>query len=185
MHRYLRTIVAALALLLLVAGAALAAPGKNVEHQSDEAASHQPSSEAPESEAPESEAPEVKDQADQADTPDAADGADPSSQLLDRIVLNLGDAGIVTDADTVKALAADYGVGGAVRILAWADAAGVDPSEITDLFDAGMGWGQIAKQLNAADDTLNLSPGIGHVMSGGHGNGGEHGNSANAPGHNK
>jgi hypothetical protein len=180
MNRYLRTIIAALALLLLVAGAAFAAPGeKGLENRNPAAASHQPSSEEPD----ESEAEQAADE----QKVDAEDGSGPSSKVLDRIVENFANAGIETDADTVAGLAADYGVGGAVRILAWADAAGVDPSEITDMFDSGMGWGQIVKELNAADDSLHLSPGVGHVMSNGHGKGGDHpnGNSADAPGHNK
>jgi hypothetical protein len=190
MHRYIRTVIAALALLLLIAGAAAAAPGeKGLEHRDVAAASHQPRSDDPQ----ESEAQEPSD----VDTTDVQkldeqnvagdDTTGPSAKLLDRIVESFADAGVETDADTVAGLAADYGVGGAVRILAWADAAGVDPSEITGLRDGGMGWGQIAKQLNAADDSLDLSPGVGHVMSKGHGKGGDqpHGNSAEAPGHNK
>jgi len=191
MHRYLRTVIAALALLLLVAGAAFAAPGqKGLDHRNPVAASHQPSeSEPAESEsenAAQADASQAE-QADQADQTDSTDGNGPSEKLLDRIVENFSNEGVDTDAETVKQLAADYGVGGAVRIISWADAAGVDPSEITDLFDSGMGWGQIAKQLNADHQDANVSPGIGHVMSGGtgHGNTGDHGNSANAPGHNK
>ena len=183
MNRYLRTIIAALALLLLAATAAFAAPGqKGLENRNPAAASHQPSSDAPD----ESEAEQAADEqeADQQDV-DAEDASVPSSKLLDRIVENFANDGVETDADTVAGLAADYGVGGAVRIISWADAAGVDPSEITDMFDSGMGWGQIAKQLNTDHEDANLSPGIGHVMSNGHGNTGNHGKSADAPGHNK
>jgi hypothetical protein len=38
------------------------------------------------------------------------------------------------------------------------------------MFDSGMGWGAIAKQLEADDSSLNLSPGIGWIMGHGHGN---------------
>lgn len=176
MHRYTRTIVAALALLLLVASAAFAAAGPTgLSHRAPAANSHQPD--------PSSEA----DPSEPADPSSPTDPAGPSQQLLDRIVTDFGNEGVTTDADTVAALAADYGVGGAVRILSWADAAGVDPSVITDMLDSGMGWGQIGKQLNSDYPDANVSPGIGHLMSGGtgHGNTGDHGNSANAPGHNK
>lgn len=189
MTRYIRTFVAALALLLLVAGAAFAAPGeKGLEHRAPAAASHEPGADDPE--ASKTEEPtdvETTDEQKADEQSDTADTAGPSAKLLDRIVENFANLDIETDADTVAGLAADYGVGGAVRIVSWADAAGVDPSEITDMFDSGMGWGQIVKELNATDDSLDLSPGIGHVMSNGHGNGGDHphGNSADAPGHNK
>jgi hypothetical protein len=75
-------------------------------------------------------------------------------------------------------LATRYGLGGAVRVMAWA----ADPNDeitietITDKRDgdgtegSGMGWGQIAKELG-------FHPGIGSIM----GNGGGHGRD-NAPG---
>lgn len=70
----------------------------------------------------------------------------------------------------LNALAADYGLGGAVRLLAWADATGVSVANLRARHDAGEGWGQIAKDLG-------VSPGIGSVM----GNGGGHGRDT-APG---
>ena len=82
----------------------------------------------------------------------------------DRVVDLLDDAGITTDAATLDALADQYGLGGAVRILAFADAAGVDPSEVAAMRDDGMGWGQIARELD-----IDVGPGIGWIMSGGHG----------------
>ena len=66
-------------------------------------------------------------------------------------------------------LATKYGVGGAVRIVAWSAA---DPDRMADLRamrdgdgseGSGMGWGQIAKELG-------VHPGIGSIM----GNGGDH-----------
>ena len=41
-----------------------------------------------------------------------------------------------------------------------------------------MGWGAIAKQLEQADSSLHLSPGIGWIMGHGHGNGHAKGNAA-------
>jgi hypothetical protein len=105
----------------------------------------------------------------------------PSQQVLDKIVTRLGNAEIVTTPEAVAELAATYGVGGAVRLLAWVDAAEMDPAAIGAMFDSGMGWGEIARQLNEEDEEgdLELHPGIGWVMGGGQGEG--HGK-ANAPG---
>lgn len=68
------------------------------------------------------------------------------------------------DVQQLSALAEKYGLGGAIRLLAWADAKGISLAEVRDKRDSGMGWGQIAKEPG-------LSPGIGSVMGqgGGHG----------------
>jgi hypothetical protein len=144
-------VVLAVALLLLVAGSALANKGFQTSQQ-----------------------PNVV----------AQDEGAPSQQVLDKIVERLGNAEIDATADEVAALAENYGVGGAVRLLAWADATGKTAAELGAMFDSGMGWGAIAKQLNAADaeGDLNLRPGIGWVMGGGgQGQGQGHGK-VNAPG---
>jgi hypothetical protein len=91
-----------------------------------------------------------------------------------RVVDRLADAGITTDTDTLDALADTYGLGGAVRILAFADAAGIDPAEVAAMRDDGMGWGAIARALAEAHDGFDLTPGIGWIM-GGNGNGHGHG----------
>ncbi len=93
----------------------------------------------------------------------------------DRVVDRLDDAGITTDAAELDALADDHGVGGAVRILAFADAAGVDQSEIIAMRDDGMGWGEIAHALADANPDFDLGPGIGWIMGNGNGNGHGHG----------
>lgn len=156
MNRYARILIVVLALLLVVAGTALANKGgKSAEHRSPVAASHQPESS----------------DAEKTDTDaDSAEGA-PSEKLLGRLVDRLADAGIDTDADALAALAADYGVGGAVRLVTWADASGMDVSDLVAMFDSGMGWGAIAHQLMEDDPSLDLSPGIGWVMGKGHGKG--------------
>ena len=64
-------------------------------------------------------------------------------------------------------LANRYGLGGAVRVLAWSEAAEMDVEDITDMRDGtdaepGMGWGKIAKALD-------VHPGIGSIMGGGGG----------------
>ena len=152
MNRSIRSLpitvaVLAVALVLLVAGSALANKGFRAEQQPDVVAQ------------------------------DEEEGA-PSQQVLDKVVERLGNAEIVTTPEAVAELAATYGVGGAVRILAWGAATDAD---VAAMFDSGMGWGEIARQLNEADaeGDLNLHPGIGWVMGGGQGQG--HGK-ANAPG---
>lgn len=94
----------------------------------------------------------------------------PSEKLIDSLVEQLEAAGVETTAEDLVALLPGHGVGGAVRILTWADAAEMDPAEVAAMFDGGMGWGQIAKQLMEDNPDLDLSPGIGWVR-GGHGHG--------------
>ncbi len=137
MHRYLRLFIAAFVLLALAAGTTLA--GKLP---------------APDDgRAPLAASPEV--QADEADEPLTAETA---QALVDR----LAEAGLVTDAATLTALAADHGVGGAVRLLGWAQETGTPIGEIVEKRAEGMGWGQIAKELGT-------HPGIGTWMRGAHG----------------
>jgi hypothetical protein len=109
------------------------------------------------------------------ESPEAAEGA---GDNVERVVERLGDAGITTDATELEALADAHGIGGAVRILAFAGAAGVDPSEIVAMRDDGMGWGQIRRALAEAHEGFDLPPGIGWIMGGngqgeGHGQGGD------------
>jgi hypothetical protein len=87
----------------------------------------------------------------------------PSAEKVQAILDRLGAAGIKTTADDFNALADKYGVGGAVRALAFAHAAGKSTSDITAMVDAGKGWGQIRRELK-----LTISPGIGWLMGHGH-----------------
>jgi hypothetical protein len=89
----------------------------------------------------------------------------PSAEKVKQILDRLGAAGITATADDFNALAQKYGVGGAVRVLAFAHAAGKTPADITAMFDGGKGWGQIRRELN-----LTISPGIGWIMGHGHDN---------------
>jgi hypothetical protein len=171
----IRVIVAVLALLLLVAGTAFATRSPQGEqHRSPVAASHQPAS--PDEGADESEAPDA------AASPDSGDagaqlGDDQASALVDLLKAQ----GIDATAAELKTLAAAYGVGGAVRIEAWAAATGKTAAALASMYDAsGVGWGAFAKQLESADASLHLSPGIGWIMGHGHGNANSH--AANAPG---
>jgi hypothetical protein len=177
MGRSARISVAVLALLLLVVGSALAnrSPVAD-EHRSPVAASQEPSPGAV------SDKSDTKgSDADEAE--DAADTTPPSQPQLDRLVGLLKTAGITATDEQLTALIAKYGVGGAMRVLAWAHDG--DTSQVTALRDQGLGWGEIARQLNEADPSANLGPGIGWIMSGGHGagHGGGHAEAANATGH--
>ncbi len=177
--RSARTVVAVLALLLLIAGTAFATRTSLDRQLSVLAASNQPAdsgkddeSEAPESEEPDSEAPDSKapESPDtDADTNESGTGAQLSDAHAAELVDLLKDAGITATAAELKTLAAKYGVGGAVRLEAWADATGKSVTELGAMFDGGMGWGAIAKQLEQADSSLHLSPGIGWIMGHGHG----------------
>jgi hypothetical protein len=115
-------------------------------------------------------------QAPLAQDPSPAAEAPPTAEELQRVVDRLANAGVTTDADTVAGLAADHGVGGAVRLLWWSSESGTSVDELVamrtgDADTPPMGWGQIAKELG-------LHPGIGSVMGGGHGR-------ENAPGQNR
>ena len=107
------------------------------------------------------------------DEPETGSG---SGGNTDRVVERLNEAGITTDATELEALAAEHGTGGAVRILAFAEAAGVDQSEIIAMRDDGMGWGQIARELAATYPDFDLGPGIGWIMGNGNGHGQGQGN---------
>jgi hypothetical protein len=106
----------------------------------------------------------------------------------DRVVELLDDAGVTTDTAELDEFADEFGLGGAVRILWWAEAADVEPSVIAEMRDEGMGWGQIRKALAEEHEDFDLGPGIGPVMGGngqGHGQGqaqGQGKNKGNGPG---
>jgi hypothetical protein len=82
------------------------------------------------------------------------------------------------DTSRLDELAAVYGIGGAVRLIAWSSDSdvGLTIDELIAMRDTGgpeggpMGWGKLAKELG-------VHPGIGSIM----GNGGGHGRE-NAPG---
>jgi hypothetical protein len=85
--------------------------------------------------------------------------ADEIAHAGERLAAN----GFEVSDEVLTELAAKYGVGGAVRIVAWSEA---DPDRIADVRamrdgdgteGSGMGWGQIAKELN-------VHPGIGSIM---------------------
>ncbi len=76
----------------------------------------------------------------------------------------LKDAGITATPAQVSDLAGKVGVGGAVRVFAFAHAGGKTPAQILAMREAGKGWGQIKHELK-----LSIGPGIGWIMGNGHG----------------
>jgi hypothetical protein len=101
--------------------------------------------------------------------------APPTADELAHAVERLAASEIEVTSDELSALAADYGLGGAIRLLAWADATGMSVVELRALRDDGAGWGQMAKDLPG-----DVHPGIGTIM----GQGGDHGPET-APGQQK
>ena len=135
-------LLAAAVLILLAAGSVLANRSTARDVPAAPASSHEPGADG------------------EADAP-------PTAEDLARVEEPLLANGIPFDESVLNDLAARYGVGGAVRVLAWAQAAGMDVAEITDMRDgtdteAGMGWGRIAKELE-------VHPGLGEIMGNGHG----------------
>ena len=101
-------------------------------------------------------------------TPSVADSSKPEAPAspaeLSHAVDRLGAQGITTTTGDLGALADKYGLGGAVRLMAWAKKTGKTVAELSAMRDAGKGWGQIAKDLG-------VSPGIGWIMGNGHAGG--------------
>ena len=113
-----------------------------------------------------------------ADAPSTMEADDPETldeAAVDHAVERLGASGIEADAARVRELATEHGLGGAVRVLAWADEleGTVSADDIVAMRAEGLGWGQIAKDLG-------VHPGLGSIM----GNGGGHGRDT-APGQQK
>ena len=90
--------------------------------------------------------------------PKAPPTAEDVAHAADRLAAN----GIDVGRDRLAALAAEYGLGGAVRMVAWADAKGMSVADLRAMRADGPGWGQIAHELG-------LHPGLGSIMGGGHG----------------
>lgn len=122
-----------LLLVAVIGGSALAArgPGEN-RSPSLLAGSHKPQS---------------------SEAAEALPTADELANAADRLHAN----GITADAAQLKTLAAKYGVGGAVRLMAWSKSTGKAVADLAAMRDAGKGWGQIAHELG-------VSPGIGSIM---------------------
>lgn len=106
------------------------------------------------------------------------DETTPTAEELAHAADRLRARDITVDDAVLADLATRYGLGGAVRVLAWAADAddAVSIESITAMRDgdgtegSAMGWGRIAKELG-------VHPGIGSIMGNGGGQGRE-----NAPG---
>lgn len=142
MVKYLRSVGVSLAVLVLAAGAAFAA-GPITQALTD--TGDEPPEVIVEDEEPE------------------ADEA-PSADVVALVIEKFATAGVTTTPEEVEKLAAEYGLGGAVRIISWANASGKSVDEIVAMKEAGKGWGQVAKELG-------LPRGNGSIMNGGHGKG--------------
>lgn len=108
------------------------------------------------------------------ETPEGPSAAD-LAHAAERLAAN----DVLYDDAQLAELAGRYGLGGAVRVLAWSDATGLSVDEITAMRDGAdgeptRGWGRIAKDLG-------VHPGLGSIMGNGKADGGVHGRE-NAPG---
>ena len=144
MPRFLRITLAVLVLLAVLVGTALAA-----RHLPAPAAGA-PLAASPAASPSEDEGPSVDEDANEGG--DAINDA-AAQAIVDRLAAN----GLHTDVATLRDLAARYGVGGAVRLIGWADASGKTLVELRAMRDGGSGWGQMAHELG-------LHPGIGTWM---------------------
>ncbi len=161
--------VALIAALLAVgttfaATPSFAPPGQS--HRPDSSASARPSDEAEASATAEESATaegSAKAEASEPAEPPETTGASPSDREIAALLADLQAAGIPATADQIRTLAARVGLGGAVRVLAFANASGLSPNEILSMFESGQGWGEIVKELD-----LTIGPGIGGIVSSGH-----------------
>lgn len=138
-------LLAALSLLVVVTGSALAMRGPSTVDQPDLLAASQ----------------EAEPETDTLEDAEEGDGAEHAHRRLTEVKLDI-------EAAEFEALAEKYGVGGAVRLVAWADATGRSIDELAAMRDDDgsgqpMGWGVMAKELG-------VHPGIGSVMGRGNGN---------------
>jgi hypothetical protein len=84
----------------------------------------------------------------------------PTAEELAHASERLAAHGINASTDQLAALAQDYGLGGAVRLLAWSKSTGKTVDELRAMRDSGRGWGVLARELG-------VHPGIGWIMGGG------------------
>jgi hypothetical protein len=105
-------------------------------------------------------------QADEAEEAEEAADTDAVTHAIDR----LSEHGVeVSDQAAFEELAGKHGLGGAVRLYAWAEATGMTVEEIAALREGDgtpVGWGKLAKDLG-------VHPGIGSIMGNGRGPGEE------------
>ena len=103
-----------------------------------------------------------------ADEAEEVGDADAVTRAIDRLAEHEIEVG---DKAAFEELAGQYGLGGAVRLYAWADETGLTVDEIAAMRDGDsdgtpVGWGKLAKDLG-------VHPGIGSIMGNGRGPGEE------------
>lgn len=109
-----------------------------------------------------------------------ADDADeaPDAAAIARVRERLADAEITATDAEIADLAGRYGLGGAVRLFAWAKETGMSVGDIATMRDGGaegaepVGWGKLARDLG-------VRPGIGSIMGNGRSNGAPPGHARN------
>ena len=103
---------------------------------------------------------------------DGEDEAPPDAAAVTHALDRLAANEIAVDEAVFTDLAARYGIGGAVRVSAWASKTGMSVEEITAKRDTGgengetLGWGRLARELG-------VHPGVGSIMGNGRGPGEE------------
>ena len=105
---------------------------------------------------------------------DGEEEAAPDAEAIQHAIVRLGESEITVPEDFAD-LAGRYGLGGAVRLSAWASQTGMPVDELAAMRDTGgtdgapMGWGRLAKDLR--EQGFDVRPGIGSIMGGGRGPG--------------
>ena len=112
-------------------------------------------------------------QAEESEAPEAAEALD--AEALKHAIERLDNREIaVGDEAAFRDLAERYGLGGAVRLHAWADLTEMSVDELAKRRDGDgtnpVGWGRLAKDLEAELD-IDLKPGLGWIMGNGRGGG--------------
>lgn len=106
---------------------------------------------------------------------DGEEDAPPDAGAVQHAIDRLDANEITVDEGVFTDLAGRYGLGGAVRLSAWAFQTGLPVDELAAMRDTGgtdggpMGWGRLAKDLR--DQGFDVRPGIGSIMGGGRGPG--------------
>jgi hypothetical protein len=106
---------------------------------------------------------------------DEDEEAAPDAEAIQHAIDRLDENEIAVDEGVFTDLAGRYGLGGAVRLSAWASQTGMPVDELAAMRDSGgtdgapMGWGRLAKDLR--DQGFDVRPGVGSIMGGGRGPG--------------
>jgi hypothetical protein len=106
---------------------------------------------------------------------DGDEEAPPDAEAIQHAIDRLDENEITVDEGVFTDLAGRYGLGGAVRLSAWASQTGLSVDELAGMRDTGgtdgvpMGWGRLAKDLR--EQGFDVRPGIGSIMGGGRGPG--------------